>query len=137
MGIDIFASARTPILAIEDGVVTVATWDERPGWYLAIEHEGGWHSLYLHLDGREPRWRSDRRGAQTAFVYSIEVGSVVSAGDVIGYMGTSGNAQRQPPHTHFEMSFNGEPVDPYPFVESALLAAQIEVAIDRGVSPFR
>lgn len=136
-GIDILAPIGTPVVAVADGVVTVARYDERPGWYLAVEHDNGWRSLYLHLDGAKPRWDGDQRGAYTAFAEAIGVDVEVSAGQVIGYVGHSGTAEIATPHTHFELRKFGRLVDPYPLVEDALRAARIEDEIERGVSPFR
>ena len=137
MGIDIFSPRGTPVVSVADGVVTVMTYDDRPGWYLAIQHDDGWRSLYLHLDGAEPRWSRDARGAETAYASGLVVGDEVEAGEVVGFVGTSGNAGRHPPHTHFELRFLGEAIDPYPYVMAALTAARIESAIDRGDSPYR
>jgi len=136
MGVDIFSPRGTPVLAVASGVVTVMEFDDRPGWYVAVEHDEGWRSLYLHLDGVEPRYRSDRRGAETAFALGLDVGSRVEVGQMIGLVGTSGNAGRHPPNTHFELAYLGEAVDPYPYVMAALTAARIESAIDSGEPPY-
>ena len=136
-GVDVFSPRRTPVLAVGDGVVTTLQYDDRPGWYIAIEHDGGWRSLYLHLDGAEPRWSRDLRGAETAFAPDAVPGMYVEEGQIIGFVGNSGNAQNQAPHTHFELHRDGEPVDPYPLLQAALVAAAIEDAIERGESAFR
>ena len=136
-GVDVFSPRGTAIVVVADGVVATMGHDTRPGWFISLDHDDGWRSLYLHLDGREPRWRGDDRGAETAFTPSLAVGDRVDVGDVIGFVGNSGNAARHPPHTHFELRSLGKPVDPYPLLMAAILASEIERAIEQGDSPYR
>jgi peptidoglycan LD-endopeptidase LytH len=101
-GIDIFAPRQTPVLAAAGGVVTsvgtnnlggnvVWLWDPRRG-----------HShYYAHLESQ-----------------AVSIGQGVQAGDVLGYVGNTGNARTTAPHLHFGIYARGEgPIDPLPFVE--------------------
>jgi hypothetical protein len=59
---------------------------------------------------------------------TVELGDVVEAGDLIGYVGDSGNAEGSSPHTHFELHHNGSPIDPHSHLvrafDEALVAAK-------------
>lgn len=92
-GIDIAGPSGTPILASAAGTVTQTyTWNgivTRGDWnsygnYVVIEHEGGYSTRYAHL-----------------LQYIVSEGEHVEAGQVIGYMGTTGNSTGT--HLHFEM----------------------------------
>ena len=137
MGIDLLSPHGTPILALADGVVTTMEFGDRPGWYIVIDHQNGYESFYMHLNGKTPTTPGDRRYAWSAFARGLLVGDEVTMGEIIGYVGSSGNAEHHTPHTHLELHFQGEHIDPYPLVMSALTAARIELAIERGLSPYR
>ncbi|MDQ3729952.1 MAG: peptidoglycan DD-metalloendopeptidase family protein [Actinomycetota bacterium] len=94
-GIDIGVPAGTPIRAVKDGnIVLVESEAESGGYgnYTCIDHGGGLSSCYAH---------------QSSF--EITSGSV-SQGDVIGYIGCTGNCFGD--HLHFEIRINGVPTDP-------------------------
>lgn len=96
-GIDLAAPYGTPVHAAGDGEVVFSGWgyhgSTRWGLLVAIDHGEGWTTLYAHL--------SDA-GAQ--------VGDQVRGGEVIGHIGTSGNATG--PHVHVELRHEGVSVDP-------------------------
>ncbi len=92
-GIDLAAVAMTPILATRAGVVTIAGWDNSAGNYVSINHGDGYSSIYMH---------------QTYYI--VEVGQFVSAGQVIGYLGTTGGSTGN--HLHFGIAYNGKWEDP-------------------------
>ncbi len=117
-GIDIFAEKMTPVVAIAGGTVTFM----RNGvggdcCTLRIRHDDGRSSLYLHLNNDTPG-TDDGQGYGIA--EGIQVGSVVSAGTVIGFVGDSGNAEGTPPHLHIEIAdASGTELNPYPLLRIA------------------
>ena len=92
-GIDLAAARGTPVRATLPGIVTVVVSATGYGLHAVIDHGGGLSSLYGHLD--------------TVLVYS---GDIVIAGQVIGTVGSSGNATG--PHLHFEIRRDGIAEDP-------------------------
>jgi murein DD-endopeptidase MepM/ murein hydrolase activator NlpD len=92
-GIDIAAPDGTPIRAAESGRVVLAAWTGGYGNYTCIEHSGSLVTCYAH---------QSRLGTS--------VGASVSQGQVMGYVGNTGNSFGA--HLHFEVRVNGSPVDP-------------------------
>ena len=106
-GIDLAASRLTPVLAINNGVVTRIN---RSSVSVFLKHDDGWSSWYLHLNN-DTLLTDDGLGSGVA--PGLEVGDRVVAGQVIGWVGDSGNAETTPPHLHFELRTPwGEPIDP-------------------------
>ena len=102
-GIDLFAPAGTPLLATERGIVTKIGSGRLGGLRLWLRGESGTDWYYAHLSGFTPGLRE---------------GDVVEAGDVIGFVGNTGNAVGTPPHLHMQVHPNGgEPVNPYPLLK--------------------
>jgi murein DD-endopeptidase MepM/ murein hydrolase activator NlpD len=101
-GIDLFAPAGTPLLAAERGVVTKVSSGRLGGLVVWLRGESGTEWYYAHLQRHEP---------------GLAPGLAVGAGDVIGYVGNTGNAVTTPPHLHLEIHpAGGGPVDPYPLL---------------------
>lgn len=92
-GLDIGASWGSPIVAAGDGRVIAAGWAGGYGREVQIAHGGGITSLYGHMSG-----------------IVAQPGSFVRAGQVIGYVGSSGLSTG--PHVHFEVRMGGTPVNP-------------------------
>lgn len=92
-GIDIAAPVGTPIRAAESGKVVLASWTGGYGNYTCIQHGGALSTCYAHQ-----------------VRYGTSVGANVSKGDVIGYVGNTGNSTGA--HLHFETRVGGNPVDP-------------------------
>ena len=93
-GEDIGAPSGTPILAADSGMATVIA-DNGNGYgnYIMINHGGGRVMLYAHMSA-----------------FAISNGATVSQGQVIGYVGSTGNSTG--PHLHFEVRVNGATTDP-------------------------
>ena len=96
--IDIGAPAMTPIYAAADGTVTLSTWHDSYGNFVKIDHGNGWATLYAHQTQR-----------------AAVVGQHVSAGDLIGYVGTTGDSTGN--HLHFEIRYQENRLDPLQFFE--------------------
>jgi len=119
-GTDIMSPKGTWVLAVADGVVERLDWNRMSGWNIMIRHTGGWTSHYLHLNNDTPGTDDGDGGAETAFAEGLEVGARVQAGDVIGFVGDSGNAEGGGSHTHFELHVDGTKVNPYPYLAEAM-----------------
>ena len=96
-GVDLANVQGTPIYAAKSGTVTVATYNGVYGYYVQINHGDGFSSLYGHLTH-----------------YIVGVGQSVSAGQVIGYMGSTGWSTG--PHLHFTIYYNGNTVNPMNYI---------------------
>ena len=94
-GVDWGAPTGTPVIAAADGTISRANVNGGYGNVVYIDHSGGRQTRYAHLN---------------AFADGIRNGVPVSAGDVIGYVGTTGRSTG--PHLHFELRVHDEPVDP-------------------------
>lgn len=102
-GIDLFAPAGTPLLATERGIVTKIGSGRLGGLRLWLRGESGTDWYYAHL---------------SAFAPKLSEGQVVEAGELLGYVGNTGNAVGTPPHLHMQVHPNGgDPVNPYPLLK--------------------
>src|SRR5690242_16762159 len=102
-GNDLFAPEGTPLLAVDDGVVRYGT-DPLGGNVANLYATDGTRYYYAH---------------QYAFAHGASPGTSrsVRAGEILGYVGTTGNAQGTPSHVHFEIHpGNGEAIDPFPYL---------------------
>jgi murein DD-endopeptidase MepM/ murein hydrolase activator NlpD len=102
-GIDWAAPIGTPVMAAFDGTVEFAGDGHGYGNVVRIAHDGGKATAYAHL---------------SRFQDGVKVGLAVHAGDVIGYVGTTGLSTG--PHLHFEFYQNGIAVDPLASVVAAV-----------------
>lgn len=95
-GTDIAMPEGTPILAAADGTVEIAngtdSWGDSYGYYVKLDHGSGFETLYAHCSS-----------------ICVTAGQEVSQGEVIGYVGTTGNSTGN--HLHFEVRKNGQRVD--------------------------
>lgn len=130
-GIDImtYGWKGLPVVAVTDGVVTyVGTDGELSGCSVRIKDNEGWTSHYMHLNNDRP---GTDREEDLCFAPGIKVGTRVTAGTLIGWVGDSGNAETTPPHLHFEIrNPDGIPIDswisldPAPRIEYSLIDRQ-------------
>lgn len=119
-GTDIMSPRGTEILAAADGVVADLGSGRLSGYFIRLDHGDGWATTYMHLNNDTLDTDDDLGGLWTAIHPTIAVGTEVKAGDVIGYVGDSGNAENTQPHTHFEVKKDGEKINPYPFLKDVL-----------------
>ncbi len=117
-GTDIMSEKLIPVVAVADGIVEYTRSGRgTAGNYVTLRHADGWTTWYMHLNNDRPG-TDDGRGGE-ALAFSVEPGDFVAAGDVIGWVGDSGNAEWTSPHTHFELHRNGTAVNPYPYLADA------------------
>ena len=115
-GTDILSPKGVPVLAVADGTVVGLENGSSSGYYVRLAHVGGWETYYMHLDNDSPGTDDGAGGEATAFAPGLSVGDEVHAGEHIGYVGDSGNAEWTTSHTHFELHIGGGAVNPYPYV---------------------
>lgn len=118
-GTDILSPRGTAVVAAADGIVTTMELNRSSGFYIRIDHGNGWVSSYLHLNNDIVGTDNGEGGTWTAFFATLMVGQRVSAGDVIGYVGDSGNAEHTTPHLHFEIKNVDTKENPFPFLQAA------------------
>jgi murein DD-endopeptidase MepM/ murein hydrolase activator NlpD len=87
-GEDIFAPLGTPLLAVADGTIFSVGWNDLGGYRLWLRDRQGNQFYYAHL---------------SAFSALARNGNEVHAGDVVGFVGNTGDAQTTPYHLHFEI----------------------------------
>jgi len=99
LGIDYAGRVGTPIKATAKGKIIYRGWKGGYGKCIIVSHGNGMRSLYAHM---------------SRFRKGLSVGSYVSQGKVIGYIGTTGRSTG--PHLHFGMYKNGKPINPGRYV---------------------
>lgn len=100
-GVDLYSFRDDPIVATRSGVVTTTAYQEGgAGYYVTINHGDGFSSTYMHMTH-----------------YVVKKGDYVTAGQIIGYVGSSGGTTG--PHLHFGIFYNGSSVNPVNYVNFA------------------
>jgi len=94
IGLDIAARMWDPIVAVADGVVAFAGWGGGYGNLVIVDHQNGWQSYYAHF-------------AEIAVV----TGQEVRQSELLGGAGSTGYSTGT--HLHFELRYQGRPVDPF------------------------
>ncbi len=92
-GTDLFANYNVPIQSASNGIVETIGWNPYGGWRVGIRDLDNIYHYYAHLNG---------------FEKGIEKGSIIKAGQIIGYCGSSGYGKpgtqgKFPPHLHYGM----------------------------------
>jgi Peptidase family M23 len=122
-GNDILAPKKSPVIATEAGRIKFHTTSSRAGCMLYLYGASGTTYLYIHLNN-DVTMANDNRGkcvaaAGAAYWPGLKDGAKVVAGQAIGYLGDSGDADGTP-HLHFEIHPNdGGPTNPYPHLNRA------------------
>ena len=122
-GEDLVAPYGTPLLAVADGTLFSVGWNDIGGWRLWLRDAGGNEFYYAHLSAYSPLAIAGKR---------------VKAGDVLGFVGDSGDADGGVPHLHFEIhpvdlirfGYDGA-VAPYPFLVAWRRADDVSFASGR------
>jgi peptidoglycan LD-endopeptidase LytH len=103
-GLDIFAPRGTEVLSVSEGYVSYIGEQPKGGRCLWVVSDDGRSFYYAHLD----RWAP-----------GLYEGMEVRPGDVLGYVGTTGNAVGTPPHLHFAVVEDERHVDPFPLLRTS------------------
>lgn len=99
-GVDIFAKRGTPVVSNIDGIVWKMENNRLGGTSVWLFGAGGAFHYYTHLD---------RYGKIKPYQY-------VKRGDIIAYVGNTGNARKTPPHLHYGIYVRGKAINPYPLL---------------------
>jgi peptidoglycan LD-endopeptidase LytH len=108
--IDIMAERGTPVLAVEAGTIKKLFTSKAGGLTIyQFDPTDAYCYYYAHLD---------------SYAHTLREGMTVKKGDVIGYVGSTGNASKDAPHLHFAIFrltdekqwWKGEPINPYPIL---------------------
>jgi hypothetical protein len=121
-GIDILAARHQLALAAETGRVRFHTGSWRAGCMLYLDGRSGTTYLYIHLNNDLTEGNDNRGGCVNgvAFPRGLRTGARVRAGQPIGFVGDSGDADGVHPHLHFEVHpHGGSATNPYPFLLAA------------------
>ena len=116
-GIDIFAPRGTEIVAVADGIISYIGDQPKGGHCLWLTTESGTAFYYAHLD----RWAP-----------GLYEGMEVQSGDLLGFVGNTGNAIHPPSHLHFGINQNDEMVDPYPLLTRATPTQHARLHVELG-----
>jgi Peptidase family M23 len=119
-GNDLLAAKKSPAVAAEAGTVKYWTTSRSAGCMLYLYGESGTIYYYIHLNN-DLTMRNDNRGkCVNGVAYAVRNGARVAAGQQIGYVGDSGDADGLHAHLHFEVHpGGGKPVSPYPYLQKA------------------
>jgi hypothetical protein len=108
-GVDVFAARGTPVIAAANGTVTSSSSTGAGGLSVRLTAQDGTYYYYAHLDRIAPAAANGRK---------------VAPGDVLGFVGTTGNAEGGLPHLHFEIHPDGgAAVPPVPYLDRWLAEA--------------
>ena len=130
-GTDLIADKGQPLLAAVDGTVVKIRYTAGiAGNYIEIEGDDGWLYIYRHLNNDTPGSNDAAASPEWVNPPGVQEGVRVHAGQVVAYLGNSGNAERSVPHLHFEIRTPSRvSVNPYPSLLAARQRQQGMVAI--------
>lgn len=97
-GADVVSKKNEPVKSVADGTVIFSDWTQEAGYVISVQHKGNLISVYKHNSALLKK-----------------VGNFVRAGDLISIIGNTGELTSGP-HLHFELWYNGNPVNPEEFV---------------------
>ncbi|MEK7575232.1 MAG: peptidoglycan-binding protein [Patescibacteria group bacterium] len=135
LGIDIMADKMIPAVSAVDGVVSYivspqASW----GYSITIRDDEGYQYRYLHLNNDTPGTDDGAGGEANAYAPGITRGARVTAGQLIGWVGDSGNAEAVGSHLHFEIRQpDRTPINPYDSLTLAASQSPRSASIKTGV----
>jgi hypothetical protein len=120
---DIMAAKRSPVVAVEGGRVKKWGSSSRGGCMLYLYGRSGTMYMYIHLNNDRTLKNDNRGGCRNGIAYApgLKSSQYVRAGQLIGYVGDSGDANGLASHLHFELHPNGgRAVSPYKHLGRAM-----------------
>lgn len=119
---DLMGPKMTPLYAAVDGRVrSINDPEESWGYALTIQDADGYTYHYLHINNDTPGTDDGNGGTVYAYAPGIEHGARVTRGQLVGWMGDSGNAENVGSHLHFEIRLpDGTAINPYASLTAAL-----------------
>jgi peptidase M23-like protein len=119
-GNDLMAAKKSPAVAAESGTVKYWTTSRSAGCMLYLYGESGTIYYYIHLNNDLTAKNDNRGKCVKGVAYTVKTGARVSAGQQVGYVGDSGDANGGMSHLHFEVHpRGGHAVSPYPYLQKA------------------
>ena len=120
-GQDLMGEKMQPLVAAADGELLIVTWPQPTyGYYIKLRGDDGWTYSYVHINNDTPGTDDGQATREDVYAEGIEEGVRVERGQLLGYLGDSGNAERTAPHLHFEMHDpDGHVVNPYASLQAA------------------
>lgn len=120
-GNDVIGHKGQPLIAAVNGTVQFVTWPEASyGYMVSLKDTAGYEYWYLHINNDTPGTDDGNGGGDFAYAPGIDNGYPVTAGQLIGWMGDSGDAENTVSHLHFEIHDpSGTAFDPYPSLQAA------------------
>jgi hypothetical protein len=120
-GNDLMARWRAPAIAAERGTVKLHTGSSIGTCMLYLYGESGYTYVYIHLNNDLTSKSEDSGGCKQGVAYApgLRTGDFVRKGELVGYVGDSGDAENGMDHLHFEIRRNGAPLNPYTHLVNA------------------
>ncbi|HYE22590.1 MAG TPA: M23 family metallopeptidase, partial [Verrucomicrobiae bacterium] len=132
-GNDLMGAKMMPLVAAIDGKLRVTYPEASWGYSVTIEDKDGYTYHYLHMNNDSIGTDDGKGGGMNAYAIDIDDGNAVVAGQLIGWMGDSGNAETTRAHLHFEIRRpDRTPISPY---NSLKAATKITRAVPRPKLP--
>ncbi|MEM9561710.1 MAG: DUF4214 domain-containing protein [Actinomycetota bacterium] len=148
IGVDMMGPKMVPLVAAADSEVTWGRFNNGRGTIVRLRDDAGWEYQYIHINNDTPGTDDGNASCLQALAPKLcetmesdgdlAKGTRFAAGELIGYLGDSGNAEWTAPHLHFEIyqpDGTGDvvPINPTPYVDAAVDGAGVET---ESVGPF-
>ncbi|HYC79787.1 MAG TPA: M23 family metallopeptidase [Candidatus Binatia bacterium] len=120
-GNDLMGRKMLPLVAAVDGTVRRVAYPEADfGFSITLQDKDGYTYHYLHVNNDNPGTDDGKGGGMNAYAIDVDNGNKVVAGQLIGWMGDSGNAETTQAHLHFEIRRpDRTPISPYGSLKAA------------------
>jgi hypothetical protein len=136
-GVDIMGEQMMELYAAVDGEVSYlvdpeASW----GYAVTIKDSDGYTYHYIHMNNDTPGTDDGKGGIEHAYASGIKRGAKVTRGQLVGWMGDSGNAENVAHHLHFEIRKPDDiPINPYASLQNALVPGSYSIASAMEAAP--